>query len=125
MSKSYREQLSSALKQQEALAARIVELTEKAANEFDYSLVQPGARVEAMFGRAEKKRTVMGVVLGRKSQDKGGSDLVRVQTDGDAFTSEILTVFITNVTGVFDADGNRLGAPAPEVEAADTDPLAG
>ena len=103
MSKSFREQLASANLQLTALTARIAELTVKAASEFDYSLVKVGVKVDAMFGRAEKKRQISGVVVAIKQQEKG-ADMVRIQA-GEGFDMVVETVFVNNVTAVYDADG--------------------
>lgn len=114
MSKSFREQLATAKNVQlPALMARIAELEVKAANEFDTSLVKPGAVVDAVFGRGDKKRAMnRAVVLAVRSQEKG-ADQVRIQA-GEGFDVVVETVLINHITAVYDADGNKVAGQAEE-----------
>ena len=118
MSKSFREQLASAEAQLVALTARIEELQVKAAGEFDTSLVVVGAIVDAVFGRADKKRTMAGAtVLAVRSQEKGAAQ-VRIRA-GSGFDEVVETVLINHITAVYDAEGNKIAGVAQP------DPLAG
>lgn len=116
MSKSFREQLATAKNVQlPALLARIAELEVKAANEFDTSLVTPGAVVDAVFGRGEKKRAMnRAVVLAVRSQEKG-ADQVRIQA-GEGFDVVVETVLINHITAVYDANGNKVAGQAEQSE---------
>lgn len=125
MSKSFREQLASAQAQLVALQARVVELTAKAAAEFDTSLVKPGVIVDAVFGRGDKKRTMSkATVLAVRSQEKG-ADQVRISA-GEGFDVVVETVLINHITAVYDAEGNKIAGQAEEQdpEAGAADPLA-
>lgn len=95
---SIREQIAAKNAKIVKLQAEVAELTLRADTEIDPSLVVVGATVDVVFGRAEKKRSLTGVVLARKSQDKG-PDLIRVQV-GEGFEAEIVTAYVSNVTGV-------------------------
>lgn len=122
MSKSFREQLASAQAQLVALNARIVELTAKAAAEFDTSLVKPGAIVDAVFGRGEKKRAMSkATVLAVRSQEKG-ADQVRISA-GEGFDQVVETVLINHITAVYDAEGNKVAGQAEEQEAGEDSAL--
>ncbi len=114
MSKSFREQLNTAQNVQlPALLARIEELKVKAANEFDTSLVTPGAIVDAVFGRGEKKRTMSkATVIAVRSQEKG-ADQVRISA-GEGFDQVVETVLINHITAVYDAEGNKVAGQAED-----------
>ena len=116
MSKSFREQLATAKNVQlPALLARIAELEVKAANEFDTSLVKPGAVVDAVFGRGDKKRAMnRAIVLAVRSQEKG-ADQVRIQA-GEGFDVVTETVLINHITAVYDAEGNKVAGQAEQTE---------
>jgi hypothetical protein len=124
MSKSFREQLATARDVQlPALLARIKELEVKAANEFDTSLVKPGAVVDAVFGRGEKKRSMnKATVIAVRSQDKG-ADQVRIQA-GEGFDVVVETVLINHITSVYDAEGNKVAGQAEQSEETEDRPLA-
>lgn len=114
MSKSFREQLATAQNVQlPALLARIEDLKAKAASEFDTSLVKPGAVVDAVFGRGEKKRAMnRATVLAVREQEKGANQ-VRISA-GEGFDQVIETVLINHITAVYDADGNKVAGQAEE-----------
>lgn len=116
MSKSFREQLNHAKTVQlPALQARIAELEIKAANEFDTSLVVPGAVVDAVFGRGEKKRAMnRATVLAVRKQEKG-ADQVRISA-GEGFDQVVETVLINHITAVYDAEGNKVAGQAEQTE---------
>ena len=116
MSKSFREQLATAQNVQlPALLARIEELKVKAANEFDTSLVAPGAIVDAVFGRGEKKRAMnRATVLAVRKQEKG-ADQVRISA-GEGFDQVVETVLINHITAVYDAEGNKVAGQAEQTE---------
>lgn len=117
MSKSFRDQLATARDVQlPALLARIKELEVKAANEFDTSLVKPGAIVDAVFGRGEKKRSMnKATVIAVRSQEKG-ADQVRISA-GEGFDQVVETVLINHITAVYDAEGNKVAGQAEDGEA--------
>lgn len=125
MSKSFRDQLATAKNVQlPALMARIAELEIKAANEFDTSLVKPGAIVDAVFGRGEKKRSMnKATVIAVRSQEKG-ADQVRISA-GEGFDQVVETVLINHITAVYDAEGNKVAGQAEDGQADGQDDDAG
>lgn len=80
------------------LQAEVLELQSQADNEVDPSTVVVGAAVEFIYGRAENKKSLAGVVTGVKSQEKGGA-LVRIRV-GEGFDEQTYTVFVNAVTKV-------------------------
>ena len=87
-----------------AIDARITKLQAKRAELIakfaaDVSVrVAVGDAIEFKYGRAEKVRSVVGVVVGRKSQEKG-ADLLRVQI-GENFDTAFVTIYPNAVTSI-------------------------
>lgn len=98
MSKSFRAQLVDIDAKIAKLQAQRAEIAAKADSEVDFARVEQGTIITFEYGRAEKRRTLTGVVMGRKGQDKG-PDLLKVRV-GEGFEAEIVQTLITSVTQV-------------------------
>lgn len=75
-----------------------------------------GVEVEFRFGRGEKVRHYVGIVIGSKPQDKGPT-LYRVRV-GEGFDEEIFKVFGAQITG-----HNFVATPTEEAIQVAADPL--
>lgn len=107
MAKTIRQQITDIDTAIAKLQVKRVELEGKLASEVDTAAVQPGRTVTFEYGKGENKRTLTGLVLGRKDAEPGtkGGDLVKVAV-GEGFDAQIVTIYPSNVSAI---------APLPEV----------
>lgn len=82
-----------------------------------------GNDVEFTFGRAEKKRTLRGVVAGIRDDEKQGRLVAIVVTGDDEFDTQTYKVRVADVTRNFTAEETADEAPAADGSDA-SDPLA-
>lgn len=105
MAKSIREQIAAIDAQVVKLAAKKVELEAKIGNEIDFAALNAGIRITYSYGKGETKRTLEGLILGRKDPAEGekGSALLKVAT-GSGFDAVITTIYPAQVLSVVKAE---------------------
>ncbi len=114
-----------------AVKAKIAELTKSlpeleaaAANTVNEDNVQAGVNVQFIYGKGESKRTLVGMVLGRKDPAEGekGGALVKVAI-GTGFDAQIVTIYPANVTAILTPE-QADAATQPQPTDAERDALA-
>lgn len=110
VAKSIREQIAAINTQLDKLQTKKDDLIAKIGNEVNPDALIAGVVVTYSYGKGETKRTLQGVILGRKDPATGekGSALLKVAT-GTGFDAIITTIYPAQVLSVVKAEAE---APA-------------
>lgn len=101
MAQTTHQKLAALKAQAEKIKDEIASLQAKADQEVNPDLVQKDVTVEISTGKGDTKKTVTGVVIGRKDPaagEKGGSQ-IKVAA-GEGFDAVIYTVYVAAVTKI-------------------------
>lgn len=105
MAKSIREQIAAIDAQVVKLAAKKTELEAKLGSEIDPASLNAGTRITYSYGKGETKRTLEGLILGRKDpgENEKGSAMLKVAS-GSGFDAIITVIYPAQVLSVIAAE---------------------